>query len=182
MAFGFTVCALIWIGSLMSEDYSFANAYLEALRISYFTSGNAFIVWVAIHLCRNETPQRPLPDWCLNHLAEVAEQIDSLISPILLASAGSIGKGEERAPPIPKASEILHALRLTPKGKNSFRVAGYQLRSIRAAVQYDILREARRSSSEALMAVMAWLGESHESSTKVIIRTGLRLMRGKRAR
>jgi hypothetical protein len=166
---------------------SFAEAHLEFLRSSYSATANPIFAWMAVHWCRNETtPPSPLPDWCIDCLAETAHRFNTLMSPapqvetidgVAITSVGSIGKGAGRAPPTPKASQILGALGFTAKGKNAFKDAGSKLRAWRAAVRFAEARRTGRSSGEALKEVMEWLGEKNKSNAKKLLRDGKRLGR-----
>jgi hypothetical protein len=164
---------------------SFTEAHLGFLRSSYLATANPVFAWMAIHWCRNETtPPSPLPDWCIDCLAETAHRFNALMSPapqvetidsVAITSVGSIGKGAGRAPPTPKASQILGALGFTAKGKNAFKDAGAKQRASRAAVRFDLACRTG-PSGEALKEVMEWLGERDETNAKKIIQIGKRLM------
>jgi hypothetical protein len=175
------------------DHIDFTEAHLEFLRSSYLATANPVFAWLAIHWCRNETtPPSPLPDWCIDCLAETAGRFNALMSPapqvetaidgVAITSFGSIGKGARRAPPTPKASQILGALGFTAKGKNAFKDAGSKLRARRAAVRFDEASSTGRSSGEALKEVMEWLGEHDETNAKKIIQVGKRLTGGKTSR
>ncbi len=167
-----------------SHDISFAEAHLGFLKSGYSATSNPLFVWMAINWCRNETPRRSLPDWCVDHLAEVAWRVNGLmeikpqvetIDGAVVTSVGSIGKWRGRAPLTPKASEMLGALGFTSKGKNAFKEAGSKLRAWRAAVRFAQARRTGRSVGEALVEVMEWLGEQDETNAKNIVRAGKRL-------
>lgn len=130
-----------------SKPRSFTEVYLEFLGSSYAATRNPLTVWAAIHWCLNESPKQPLPDWCLDDLAEVASRINVLISPIpkiiptdlegeRLEAIGLSGKGTGHSPQTPKASQMLHALGFTSKGKNAFKSAAAEDRNYRAAAKY----------------------------------------------
>jgi hypothetical protein len=114
----------------------------------------------------------------VDHLAEVAGQINRLMLPAA-DSVGSIGKGVGRAASTPTTREMLHALGFTSKGKNAFRDAGSELRSVRAAARYRSLRGAKLPARQALETVMDWLGEGDEGNAKKAIGAGSRILRGK---
>jgi hypothetical protein len=141
------------------DHIDFTEAHLEFLRSCYSKTANPVFAWMAIHWCRNGTmPPSPLPDWCIDRLAETAGRINALMRPVphvetfddmAITSFGSIGKGAGRAPSTPKASKILAALGFTAKGKNAFKDAASKLRAWRAAVRFDqacrtAVRPARR--------------------------------------
>jgi hypothetical protein len=174
------------------DHIDFTEAYLKFLRSCYSETANPVFAWLAIHWCRNgTTPPSPLPDWCIDCLAETADRINALMSPApqepqletidgaAITSFGSIGEGAGRAPPTPKASEMLRALGFTARGKNSFKDAGSTLRAWRAAVRFDQARRTGRSPGEALEEVMEWLGEVDVTNAKNIIRAGECLGRAK---
>ena len=172
---------------------SFTEAHFENLRSSYSATGNPIYAWEAIDWCRNgANPPCPLPDWCVDYLAEAAKKVSALmatepqvttIDGVVVTTFGSIGSGPGATPHTPNESEMLGALGFTGKGWNAFKNAGSELRACRAAVRFHQARKIGRSSSEALDEVMAWLGEddakADETNAKRLIRKGKCLLGAK---
>jgi len=116
-----------------SGQVSFSEANLATLRAQYLATGNPVYVWWAIHWCRNEHPQSLIPDWCLDYLGEVAQEL------IVMGQNGDpnslVGRGSQRAPQTPKRAKILEVLGFTKKGKNAFKDASSEMRKVRSCTQ-----------------------------------------------
>ncbi len=150
--------------------------HLENMRTAFAVTANPFFVWQAIHWCRNERPQTDVPEWCLEHLGQVASRINSLGH---VDAVGLIGKGRGRAPETPTPAEMLRALGFISQGRNAFRNAGSQMRKVRAAGRFEAMRSAGTPYKAAFEEVMDWLGEPNETRAKTIIRTGKRILGSK---